>query len=78
MTKPATVTKREAPTRTHYSRVIPGAVENHRWAARADVTRGTVGISQQDEHGQWTDRVLLARAQWEEIVAFVAGARRKR
>lgn len=53
----------EMAERTFYSEMVPGAAENYEWPARFDKTRGTIGVSQQDEHGQWKDRVLLSRRQ---------------
>lgn len=61
---------------TEYSEEWPGDEGNYDWSVRCDITDGVVGITQahnSEEHRKYplTERVLLTKRQFEELVRFL-------
>lgn len=57
---------------TTYSKTIPGTRHNYNWPVWFDMTDGCLGITQFDEAGKVTERVLLSQKQVQELKAFIA------
>ncbi|KKN39248.1 hypothetical protein LCGC14_0745310 [marine sediment metagenome] len=62
---------------TRYSDTIPGTEGNYTWPVRFDkTTGGYLGITQEHDGGEPSERVLLSRRQVSALIAFYQGKRR--